>query len=503
MSKPYAMYLRKSRAEELSDSTDETLEKHRSILDALAVKKNIVIAEADVYKEVVSGESVAARPQMLRLLDCVRSDRYAAVLCVDIDRLGRGNMQDQGAILEAFQDSETLIITPDHTYDLSNDSDEELTEFKAFFARREWKVIRKRMRRGLMQTIQAGGYTANEPYGYRKVVVDKKPTLEIVPEEAVYIKHIYSRYLEGVGAEIISQELNAMGSVPRRNAKWGRNTVREILRNPTYKGYVAWNRVKRYKAGHRGYEQNKTVYLPEDEWILVKGLHEGIISETDWDHVQMIRKSRYIPCSNRSGYCANPFSGLIYCGKCGKRMQRMGDSSGQPYLLCGTKGCCAGAKFEYVEEEIYASLSDRLERLKVEAESEVKPDTSADEKVLVSLGKEIEKLDVRSRRAHEFLEDGTYDRTTFHQRLEDIEADRRQVQSRRADIEESIANKKAMDPTKAAAELDDLLRLWPELPNSERNKMLKSTIARIDYFKDKKTAQRDFSLKITPLHFIW
>jgi DNA invertase Pin-like site-specific DNA recombinase len=34
--------------------------------------------------------------------------------------------------------------------------DEELTEFKAFMARREYKMIRKRMRRGLMQTIEAG-----------------------------------------------------------------------------------------------------------------------------------------------------------------------------------------------------------------------------------------------------------------------------------------------------------------------------------------------------------
>ena len=38
-----------------------------------------------------------------------------------------------------------------------------MTEFKAFFARAEWRAIRKRMRRGLMQTIESGGLHAQCP----------------------------------------------------------------------------------------------------------------------------------------------------------------------------------------------------------------------------------------------------------------------------------------------------------------------------------------------------
>lgn len=500
MSDKYAIYLRKSRAEELADSTEETLRKHRALLDELARKKSVVVS--DVYEEVVSGESISARPEMKRLLSAVIEGKYRAVLCVDIDRLGRGNMQDQGTILEAFQDSGTLIITLDRTYDLSNDSDEELTEFKAFFARREWKAIRKRMHRGLMQTVQAGGYVANEPYGYRKTTVDKKPTLEIVPEEAEFIRHIYSRYLQGVGAETISQELNAMGSVPRRNAQWGRSTVRQILRNPTYKGYVAWNRVKRYKAGKHGYENNRTIYMPEDNWVLVKGLHKGIISEADWDKVQTIRKSRYIPSSNRSGYCANPFSGLIYCARCGRKMQRMGDNKGQPYLLCGTKGCSAGVKFEFVEEALHDSLASRLERLKLENGS-ARPDTSLEEKMIAGLDKELETLDARSIRTHEFLEDGTYDRATFRDRLSTIESERNEKLARRGELAAALTAKQSIDPAVAINELENLLRLWPELSAAELNTALKSVIERIDYKKDKKSAPRDFSLTIHPLHFIW
>ncbi len=159
------MYLRKSRAEE-GQSTEEVLAKHRAALEELADRLGLPVD--GVYEEVASGEKLYARPEMLKLLERIRAGEVEAVLCMDIDRLGRGGMADQGAILDAFRESGTLIITPEKTYDLTNDVDIEMTEFKAFFARAEWRAIRKRMRRGLMQTIEAGGYTANAPYGYRR-----------------------------------------------------------------------------------------------------------------------------------------------------------------------------------------------------------------------------------------------------------------------------------------------------------------------------------------------
>ncbi len=170
--KQYAQYLRKSRAEEGME-LEEVLAKHRRALAELAEKQHIVIA--DTYEEIVSGESIALRPQMLLLLDAVEQGRYAGVLCMDIDRLGRGGMRDQGLILDTFRTSGTLIITPDKTYDLNDDSDEQMTEFKAFFARQEYKMIRKRMRRGVVATLEGGGYISNPPFGYRQCRVGKHP----------------------------------------------------------------------------------------------------------------------------------------------------------------------------------------------------------------------------------------------------------------------------------------------------------------------------------------
>ena len=59
---PYCIYLRKSRADiELESYNEgETLARHEKVLKELAGKMNLQIAQ--IYKEIVSGETIAARP---------------------------------------------------------------------------------------------------------------------------------------------------------------------------------------------------------------------------------------------------------------------------------------------------------------------------------------------------------------------------------------------------------------------------------------------------------
>lgn len=149
-----AVYLRKSRAEEHMN-TQETLAKHRAALFAYASKYGLTIQERDIFEEVVSGESLFSRPKMLELMDAVSNSRYDLVLCMDLQRLGRGGMYDQGAILDAFKFTETLIVTPERVYDLTDEIDEEAAEMETFISRREYKLITKRLRRGLNQSIAA------------------------------------------------------------------------------------------------------------------------------------------------------------------------------------------------------------------------------------------------------------------------------------------------------------------------------------------------------------
>lgn len=125
--KNVAMYLRKSRAEENED-TQTVLARHKAQLTQYAAAHEIKVSK--IYEEVVSGDSLFVRPRMIELLKDIESEKYTGVLCTDIDRLGRGNMKEQGLILETLKDANTAIITPDKIYDLNNEIDETQSEFK-------------------------------------------------------------------------------------------------------------------------------------------------------------------------------------------------------------------------------------------------------------------------------------------------------------------------------------------------------------------------------------
>ena len=117
----YVKYLRKSRFDRdyAELSIEETLKRHEAILDKLAAQRGYYIAKT--YYEVVSGESIAARPEIQKLLEEVNAGFYAGVLVVDVERLARGNGADQAYISQVFQFSGTKIITPTKIYDPSNE----------------------------------------------------------------------------------------------------------------------------------------------------------------------------------------------------------------------------------------------------------------------------------------------------------------------------------------------------------------------------------------------
>ena len=196
----YLIYLRKSRADIEAEQRGEgeTLARHeRSLLDlAGRLKLNIV----DIYREVVSGETIAARPVMQQLLTEVESGLWAGVLVMEVERLARGDTIDQGIVAQAFKFSDTLIITPSKTYDPNDEFDEEYFEFGLFMSRREYKTINRRLQRGREASIKEGKYVGSiSPYGYDKVKLerDKGFTLAPNPDQAPIVRMIYELYTRG------------------------------------------------------------------------------------------------------------------------------------------------------------------------------------------------------------------------------------------------------------------------------------------------------------------
>lgn len=141
----YALYLRKSRADIEAEARGEgeTLARHERVLIELARSYKCSIGK--IYREIVSGESIEARPVVQELLNDVLNCRWKGVFVVEVERLARGDTKDQGRIAESFKFSNTKIITPMKTYDPNNEFDEEYFEFGLFMSRREYKIINRRL----------------------------------------------------------------------------------------------------------------------------------------------------------------------------------------------------------------------------------------------------------------------------------------------------------------------------------------------------------------------
>ena len=108
----YLIYLRKSRADQEAElrGEGETLARHEKALLELARRQHLPIA--DIYREVVSGETIASRPMMQQLLSEVEQGVWDGVLVMEVERLARGDTIDQGIVAQAFKLSDTKIITP-------------------------------------------------------------------------------------------------------------------------------------------------------------------------------------------------------------------------------------------------------------------------------------------------------------------------------------------------------------------------------------------------------
>ncbi len=330
------LYLRKSRADDPGEPAEVTLARHESALRELADREGVSLC--GLYREVASGDRLAGRREMQRLLVDCEGGGFQAVLCMDIDRLGRGSMAEQGYILDTFKQAGVRLITPRKTYDLNNDLDETYSEFESFIARQELKAIKRRLQRGVQRSVQEGSFVSAPPFGYRRAVVDGHPSLVPDPIEAEAVILAFDLYTrEGLGCEQIARRLSAMGYLPRRTGTFSRTTILAMLANPVYAGRVV----------RQGMD--------------IPGLHPPLVTAEQFATAAAIRHGRsHPPATPRP--LQNPLAGLVLCGACGSRLQRLpaGPHRRQESLQCPRTGCSAGTSLKAVEAVVRQVVLSRL-----------------------------------------------------------------------------------------------------------------------------------------------
>ena len=494
-----AIYLRKSRQDEEAEKRGEheTLSRHRTTLFKLAKEQNLNIVE--VKEEVISGESISYRPKMLELLDEVKRGLYDAVLVMDIDRLGRGNMQDQGLILDTFKQSKTKIITPRKVYDLSNEFDEEYSEFEAFMARKELKLITRRMQRGRIKSVEEGKcISSNAPFGYKFEFEGKNRFLVVDDEKANIVKIIFDMYLEGLGAYKIANYLNSLGYKTSTGRDWYEKGIRDIIKNKAYCGYIVWNKVER--------KRNSSRRSPEKQ-IESLGLHEPIISEDIWNKAQEMRTKRSISPVHDNKKLTNPLAGLVKCKLCGATLTASSSTYGGKkvkFLSCKTCYKVAAVKLDVFESEVLNSLDSILNTYKLYLNDDIESfDDSSKLNTYLNLLKQLEKESItlikQKEKLHDLLEKGIYDIDTYLDRskvlAEKIENNKNSIDKVKNDIEYESTH--SIDISEVVPKLENLLELYTKTNDAaEKNQLLKTVIDSIIYHKEKKHRNGKFEIDI-------
>ncbi len=490
-----AMYLRKSRSEDTTDSVEQTLSRHKEILLAFAHQNHLCISR--IYEEVYTGDSLYSRPEMLRLLSDVEHGEFDAILCMDIDRLGRGGMSEQGIILDTLKYSNTKIITPRKIYDLNNEMDEEYTEFETFLARRELKLIKRRLHRGIQKTIQDGGYIANAPYGYEKTVVHKQPTLKIIEQEAAFVRMMFDLYVnQGMGCTIIANTVNALGAKPRRSETFQRTSVKKILTNPVYIGKIVWNQKTHIRKGARGNEMHTTIYNPPESWTITDGIHPPIISEELFHAAQEILKERYHPPSF-NGTVKNPLSGILRCKNCGGFLQRQLVRKGGEYLFCPRKGCMVSSQLPLVEEGVLRALRDHLAELDLNIKQPPQEPNDRYAAPLQAAESERKKIETQRSRLHDLLEQGIYTIDTFLSRQAQLVQKQADLQRTIQTLVEKQQSHRHPDYRAMHRNIRHVLDTYPNSDAAQRNFLLKSVVQSGVYWKEKGSPPNGFRVELT------
>lgn len=316
----WLMYLRKSRQDDPNETVEEVLAKHEAILQEWAMRElGHVIPEDCIYREVVSGESISERIKIQKVLSQIENPNVVGVVCVDPQRLSRGDLLDCGTLINTFMYTSTLVATPMMTYDLTNKMERRFFQDELMRGRDYLDYVKEVLNRGKIAAVKKGNYIFSKPaFGYDKVTIGKDHTL-VPNKDADVVRMIFDWYVnERVGYQEIANRLDDMGVQPVSTDRWLKNTIANMLRNIQYDGKVCYNRrpsVVTIKEGERKVTRHLAA---EEDMIIVEGKHPAIV-----DHDLFMEAQKIINNNPRVTYdreLKNAFAGIMTCGGCGRTL---------------------------------------------------------------------------------------------------------------------------------------------------------------------------------------
>lgn len=281
------------------------------------------------------------RPEFTRMMDDVKAGKVDCIVVKDLSRFGRDYIETGNYLEKIFPFLGVRFISITDSYDSFSCDDAEsalMVPLKNMVNDVYAKDISRKIITSFRQRQEKGDFLpGNTPYGYIKSET-RQFRYEVDEKVAPYIRMLFEWKAEGVSHAEMARRLNEMGAVTPsmrkvelgiwhaekyRHTVWGGRTLTDILTNPVYTGALVYGRMPKSL-----YEGIRVHRAPKEEWRILEGMHEPIVSRELFDRVQEIfdehRKTIAEKYSknekNREGI-DNRFRGRIVCGDCGKNMR--------------------------------------------------------------------------------------------------------------------------------------------------------------------------------------
>ncbi|MDE6727979.1 MAG: recombinase family protein, partial [Oscillospiraceae bacterium] len=235
------------------------------------------------------------RPGVSRLLEDAKTGKINLIIVKDLSRFGRNYIQVGQYIDYIFPTYNIRFIALSDNVDTANKDTSAMDMMPIVNLFNEWHAAStsKKIRAVIEANCKAGKYRATAAlYGYIKG--DDEKHLPVVDEPAAsVVRRIFEMRSQGISPRHIADKLNEekiqipsdyyyarLGKPnPRRTSHmWSADTVKQIVRNPTYLGHLVQMRTTTIS-----YKNHKVVKRPEEEIIVIKNTHEPLVSQETWD----------------------------------------------------------------------------------------------------------------------------------------------------------------------------------------------------------------------------
>ena len=321
-----------------------SIENQRRIITQYANENGYEITEFYV-DDGVSGY-LWSRPSFDRLKQDVEDGLIEGIIVKDLSRLARHSARAQLYVEELTAMDVELISIGDHYNNLTDD--DSMLGIVTWSNERLVKDTSRKVKAVIHSKQKEGKWICNIPYGYKRIY-GRKHSFEVDEITSLYVKKIFDLYVNGHGGQMIAKMLTDegiptpsqamerirqdVGLEPTKRqvvSMWSSTLVKRIVSNEFYIGTLVQRKTRR--VGIHG----KCVMRDEDEYIKFENHHEPIIDKETFYLAQKLKQERASKHYKGVRKYNNIFTGLIFCGECGKPLTARSGVHKRRYYVCST-----------------------------------------------------------------------------------------------------------------------------------------------------------------------